>query len=315
MTFFNKLYSTLAKTSGKISSGVGKIFGLGKFDKESLAQVEELLIASDIGVASAEHLVSKLAAAKPSGVDLENEIKTLLRNEIKEILLRAKKPQSIFDNTAEYKPYVLMICGVNGNGKTTTVAKLAKKFQDLGKNVAIAACDTFRAAAVEQLNEWANRIGCRFISGSEGSDPASVAYKALQESKNLKLDVLIIDTAGRLQNQTNLMSELEKCKRVLQKLDESTPHEIILTLDATTGQNAINQVELFGKAVGVSSLILTKLDGSSKGGIAIALAQKFGIPICAIGIGETLDDLQEFSPEEFASAIVSPSAKSMHSSF
>jgi fused signal recognition particle receptor len=303
MSFFkifspSKIKDHLVNSSGKISSGITQIFTHKKLDEEVLEELEDLLLISDIGVAAASEIIEKLRAKKFEKEISATEIKEFLANEIKEILLPCQKSLQITG-----KPQVIIFNGVNGAGKTTTIGKMAKMLAD--KKVMIAACDTFRAAAAEQLRVWANRTNCVIIEAlKEGEDPASVAYRALEQAKKNDIDVLLIDTAGRLQNKTNLMEELKKINQVLKKIDAAAPHENILILDATTGQNAKNQLEVFNQMVNISGIIITKLDGSAKGGILVALTKEFNKPIYAIGIGEKIEDLQEFNAEIFAKSLV-----------
>ncbi len=297
MKFFNSLRVGLVKTSSKFSSGIKNIFGVHKkIDHCTLAELEELLITMDIGVETASLIVSKFSNVKFDG-NLESITKKII-DEIEEILKPMVKPIII-----SAKPHVIMFCGVNGNGKTTTIGKLAYKYKNLGKSVMLAACDTFRVAATEQLEVWSKRVGCQIITDKHGADPASVAYKGINEAVNSNIDILLIDTAGRLHNNTNLMEELSKIRKTIQKQDQSAPHNTILILDATTGQNAYNQVETFRKIVDIDGLIITKLDGSAKGGVLIGLAQKYKTNLYAIGIGEGIEDLKDFTAKEFAEAL------------
>ncbi|MCE3255241.1 MAG: signal recognition particle-docking protein FtsY [Rickettsiaceae bacterium] len=263
-----------------------------------LEELEELLLASDIGVTTAKKIIQDLKSKKFDKEISDKEIKEFLANHLLEILLPCQKSLQINDGS---KPYVIIVNGVNGVGKTTSIGKIANLLSLRGKKVMIAACDTFRAAASEQLKIWAGRANCQIIEAlKDGEDPASVAHRAFMAAKQQEIDVLLIDTAGRLQNKQNLMDELKKISQVLKKIDSSALHENILVLDATTGQNAKNQLEVFDKIVGITGIILTKLDGSAKGGILVALAAQFKKPVYAIGIGEKIEDLQEFDAEEFA---------------
>ena len=285
---------------------VGKILGRRKvkvikrkFDDDMLEQLEELLIASDMGVNTAMRVAANMAQGNLGSRLSTSEIKKLLADEIEQIMENVAQPLPIYPK----HPQVVLVVGVNGSGKTTTIGKLASQFKEAGKNVVIAAGDTFRAAAVEQLQIWGDRANVPVLVAPEGSDPASLAFDALEKAQQEKADLLMIDTAGRLQNRTDLMEELAKIVRVLKKKDPEAPQNTILVLDATTGQNAISQVETFREIAEVSGLIMTKLDGTAKGGVLVALADKFGLPIHAIGVGEQIDDLAPFDPAEFAQAL------------
>ena len=264
-----------------------------------LEQLEELLIASDMGVDTALRVASNMAEGRMGRRLSTQEIKDLLSQEIARIMEPVARPLPIFPKT----PQVVLVVGVNGSGKTTTIGKLASQFRAAGKSVIIAAGDTFRAAAVEQLEIWGERAGVPVLKAAEGSDPAALAFDALQRAEAEGVDLLMIDTAGRLQNRQDLMEELAKIIRVLRKKDPSAPHNTLLVLDATTGQNALSQVETFQKMADVSGLVMTKLDGTAKGGVLVALADKFGLPIHAIGVGEQIDDLAPFDPDDFARAL------------
>ena len=294
------------ETKGKKETLVGKILGRKKvkvikrkFDDDMLEQLEELLIASDMGVDTAMRVAANMAQGNLGSRLSTSEIKKLLADEIEQIMENVAQPLPIYPK----HPQVVLVVGVNGSGKTTTIGKLASQFKEAGKNVVIAAGDTFRAAAVEQLQIWGDRANVPVLVAPEGSDPASLAFDALEKAQQEKADLLMIDTAGRLQNRTDLMEELAKIVRVLKKKDPDAPQNTILVLDATTGQNAISQVETFREIAEVSGLIMTKLDGTAKGGVLVALADKFGLPIHAIGVGEQIDDLAPFDPAEFAQAL------------
>ena len=293
--FLNNIKKGLFKTSSKLSDGIKKIFSSEKkIDQETLEELKELLITADIGYENASLLTQKLAEIKFNEVDY-SIVKQKLAESIEGILLKVEKPLSINN-----KPHVIMICGTNGNGKTTTIGKLAHKFKNEGKKVLVAACDTFRAAATEQLIVWSQKVNFPVVTGNQGADAASIAYQAMQQALNDQVDVLLIDTAGRLHNHKNLMEELAKIKRIISKHDNNAPHNVILILDATTGQNAIHQVEAFSQFVNISGLIMTKLDGTAKGGVVIKIAQKYKLSIHAIGTGEHVEQLQDFSAKEFA---------------
>jgi fused signal recognition particle receptor len=295
-----------AEPEEKKETFVGKILGRRKvkvvkrkFDDDMLEQLEELLIASDMGVDTAMRVAANMAQGNLGRRLSTSEIKKLLADEIEQIMENVAQPLPIYPK----HPQVVLVVGVNGSGKTTTIGKLASQFKEAGKNVVIAAGDTFRAAAVEQLQIWGDRANVPVLVAPEGSDPASLAFDALEKAQQEKADLLMIDTAGRLQNRTDLMEELAKIVRVLKKKDPEAPQNTILVLDATTGQNAISQVETFREIAEVSGLIMTKLDGTAKGGVLVALADKFGLPIHAIGVGEQIDDLAPFDPAEFAQAL------------
>ncbi len=268
-------------------------------DDEMLEQLEELLITADMGVETAMRVTANMAEGRFGKLMSAPEIKQLLAREIAQVMEPVARPLPIYPKT----PQVVLVVGVNGSGKTTTIGKLASQFKAAGKKVVIAAGDTFRAAAVEQLQVWGERAGVPVLTAAEGSDPAALAFDAMVKAEAEGADLLLIDTAGRLQNRADLMEELAKIVRVIRKKDPDAPHNTLLVLDATTGQNALSQVEIFQKLADVSGLIMTKLDGTAKGGVLVALADKFGLPIHAIGVGEQIDDLQAFDPEEFARAL------------
>ena len=299
--WFQKLETGLFKSSEKISQGVKKIFVNKKLDIQTLNDLEELLIMADLGPSAAEKLTAELANEKFDKNIKPEEVKTFLAKKIEETLVDVAKPL-ILNNSKT--PSVVLVVGVNGTGKTTTIGKLAHQYSSEGKKIMIAACDTFRAAAVEQLQIWAERSNAEFVKSSQGCDSAGLAYEALEKAKSKKIDVLFIDTAGRVQNRTELMEELAKIIRVIRKLDPESPHHCLLTLDATTGQNAVSQVEIFKEMAEISGLIVTKLDGSAKGGILLSLAEKFSLPVHAIGVGEKIEDLQSFEAQEFAKSLM-----------
>ena len=301
MSWLDKLKSGLGKSSEKISGGISDIFNKRKLDKSTLDELEELLISADLGAATAAEIIEKFAEEKFDKEAKPEEIKEFLASIIAEILEPAAKQIEIDE---EAKPHVIMVVGVNGNGKTTSIGKMAHFFKAAGYKVQIAAADTFRAAAVAQLAEWAKRAGVECFTGKDNQDPASVAFQALEKAKTDSADILIIDTAGRLQNKQNLMAELSKISNVCKKVLPNAPHNTILVLDATTGQNAISQVEEFKNSANLTGLIVTKLDGTAKGGIVVALAQKFGLPIHAIGVGEGIEDMKPFDAQEFANQLV-----------
>ncbi|MEM7491492.1 MAG: signal recognition particle-docking protein FtsY, partial [Pseudomonadota bacterium] len=273
-------------------------------DDDMLEQLEELLIAADMGVDTALRVTANMAEGRMGKKLSVHEIKELMASEIARIMEPVARPLPLYPQT----PQVVLVVGVNGSGKTTTIGKLASQFRAAGKSVVIAAGDTFRAAAVEQLQVWGDRAGVPVMTAAEGSDPASLAFDAMGRAAAEGADLLLIDTAGRLQNRADLMEELSKIVRVIRKKDPSAPHNTLLVLDATTGQNALNQVQEFQKLADVSGLVMTKLDGTAKGGVLVALADRFGLPIHAIGVGEQIDDLDAFDPEEFAAALVGADA-------
>jgi fused signal recognition particle receptor len=286
---------------------VGRLFGRKEkrsvvrrvLDDDMLESLEELMIASDMGVDTAMRVTANIAEGRLGRMLSVEEIKALLSSEIARIMDPVARPMPLYPK----KPQVVLVVGVNGSGKTTTIGKLASQFRAAGKSVIIAAGDTFRAAAVEQLQVWGERAGVPVMTAPEGSDPASLAFEAMAKAEAEGIDLLMIDTAGRLQNRQDLMEELAKIVRVIRKKDDSAPHNTLLVLDATTGQNALSQVETFQKMADVSGLVMTKLDGTAKGGVLVALADRFGLPIHAIGIGEQIDDLAPFDPEDFARAL------------
>ena len=293
--------------AAKKSGILGRMFGQNEtkefvrrvLDDEMLEQLEELLISTDMGVDTALRVTANMAEGRMGKKLSVAEIKSLLAAEITRSMEPVARPLPIYPKT----PQVVLVVGVNGSGKTTTIGKLASQFRAAGKNVVIAAGDTFRAAAVEQLQVWGERAGVPVLTAPEGSDPASLAFDAMTKAHEDGADLLLIDTAGRLQNRGDLMEELEKIVRVIRKKDETAPHNTLLVLDATTGQNAVNQVKVFQEVSDVSGLVMTKLDGTAKGGVLVSLADKFGLPIHAIGVGEQIDDLSPFDPEEFAAAL------------
>ncbi|MGM0526689.1 MAG: signal recognition particle-docking protein FtsY [Pseudomonadota bacterium] len=299
--FWQRLTSGLKKTSGSIGSGLFGVFRGKKIDDDLFEELETQLLMADLGVATTSRIIDNLVkqADRKQLKDAE-ALYELLQEQLAEILAPVDKPLEIPQSDS---PFVILMTGVNGVGKTTTIGKLAKQFKQEGKSVMLAAGDTFRAAAVEQLEIWGERNNIPVIAQQTGSDSASVLFDALQAAKARKIDVLIADTAGRLQNKANLMEELVKIVRVMKKLDPKAPHEVMLTLDAGTGQNAISQAKLFTEAVGVSGIVMTKLDGTAKGGVIFAVADQFSIPIRYIGVGEQLEDLRPFVAKDFIGAL------------
>ena len=284
-----------------LKSGLAKVFANQKIDQNTIQDFEDLLITSDVDVETSELITAKLANEKFSNAPSLEEIQSSLSKIINEIVSTNIKKIDYRNNT---KPYVILMVGVNGSGKTTTIAKLANQFQQEKKNVLLVAADTFRAAAAEQLNEWADKIGTDFIRDDDKSDPASVVFKSIEYANKNNIDVVIIDTAGRLQNKTDLMDQLGKIDRVLKKHDETLPHDSIISIDATTGQNALKQVEEFNKFTKITGIIMTKFDSNASGGTLVSISNKTKIPILAIGSGEQISDLIDFDPEQFANNFI-----------
>lgn len=299
-SFFSRIKEALSTTSNKISGGITKIFTHKKLDAESLEELEELLITSDMGAITSMNIIDKLKKNKFEKEGDPSQIILKLSEIISEIIEDNHKDFALDED----KLNIILVCGVNGNGKTTSIGKLAAKYKSLGKKVMVGACDTFRAAAIDQLRVWTERAGVELVESPEKSDPASVAYKATKEALEKNADILFIDTAGRLQNQQNLMEELAKIKKVIEKAAGYSPQHNIMVLDATTGQNAISQLDHFKKIVDINGLVITKLDGTSKAGVIVGLTDKFNVPIYFIGLGEKIEDLKEFDPEDFAKALV-----------
>lgn len=299
-TIFDRFRRGLARSSSSLAGGIGQIFTTRKVDETTLSELEDLLITSDLGLSAASRLTEALRESRVDKGASGEEVRALLASEVLEVLKPVEVPLEV--NPA-LKPHVMLIVGVNGTGKTTTIGKLAQRFKDRGFRVMMAAGDTFRAAAIDQLKVWGERTGAAVIARDVGADSAGLAYDALDAARAGGIDVLLIDTAGRLQNKAALMAELEKLIRVIRKLDPTAPHSVIQVLDATTGQNAISQVEAFQKTAGVTGLIMTKLDGTARGGILVPLAEKFHLPIHAVGVGESAEDLQPFDAALFARAL------------
>ncbi|MEK9800171.1 MAG: signal recognition particle-docking protein FtsY [Alphaproteobacteria bacterium] len=305
MSWLQKLKDGLGKTKAKVTDQLSSLLGKPKIDAASLEEVEDALIAADLGTQSAMRLAAAIRKYKCDGPVTRESLASALSDGITEILEPVAKP-IVVDGSG--KPHVVLLVGVNGSGKTTTAGKLAQQWRSEGKTVMLAAGDTFRAAAIEQLQIWGERTGTEVVAGNQGGDAAALAYTAMEKARAAGTDVLIIDTAGRLQNRTELMDELAKILRVIRKLDETAPHDSIIVLDGTVGQNAISQVKAFQDVADVSGLIVTKLDGSAKGGIVIALAETFGLPVHAVGVGEGADDLQPFAARDFANALTGAGA-------
>ena len=300
LTLFERLKEGLSRSTRGLSDSITGIFTDRQLDATTIAELEEALIRADLGAAQAEAITQAIARDRYDVSISDYDLKRLLADEIAKILKPVEKPLAVDKSKS---PFVILVAGVNGTGKTTTIGKLGKHLARQKLEVMLAAGDTFRAAAIEQLQIWGQRIGAEVVAGAAGADAAGLAYDALAKARAAKADVLLVDTAGRLQNKAGLMAELEKIVRVIRKLDASAPHAVLLVLDATTGQNAIAQVDAFKNIVPLTGLIMTKLDGTAKGGILVALAARFGLPIHFIGVGEGEDDLQSFSAEGFAKAL------------
>ncbi len=298
-SWWSRLREGLSRSSGAIGTGIGDIFTKRKLDAAMLEDLEDVLIRADLGVATATRICDAVGKGRYDREIAPDAVKAILAAEVERVLSPHAQPIAIGDA----KPFVILVVGVNGSGKTTTIGKLAAKLTSEGKTVTLAAGDTFRAAAIAQLTIWGERLGCPVIAREQGSDAAGLAYTAIEEARASGADVLLMDTAGRLQNRTELMAELEKIIRVMKKLEPAAPHAVLLVLDATVGQNAMSQVEIFGKVAGVTGLVMTKLDGTARGGILVAIAEKFKLPVHFIGVGETADDLEPFAARDFAEAI------------
>ena len=301
MGFFEKLKNSLTKTKESFDEKINNVFStFRKVDEDFLEELEEILIMSDIGMTTSVEIVDNLRKRiKKENIKDQEDVKRVLREEIQKILDSESRELKL-----ETKPSIILVVGVNGVGKTTSIGKIANRFAKDGKKVTIAAADTFRAAAVEQLEVWAKRAGAEIIKRAEGADPASVVYDSIKAAKENNSDILIVDTAGRLHNKKYLMDELHKIKKVIDKECQNASQEVLLVLDATTGQNAINQVKAFKQETDVTGLVLTKLDGTAKGGVVIGIVQENHIPVQFIGIGEQIDDMELFNSEEFAKAII-----------
>jgi fused signal recognition particle receptor len=299
-SWLQKLKRGLSRSSSAISESIVSVFTKRKLDAAALEEFEEVLIKADLGPATAMAITDALRAGRYDKEIGEDEVKGVLAAEIERVLAPVAKPLVI---DAARKPHVILVVGVNGTGKTTTIGKLTAQLTAEGRKVVLAAGDTFRAAAIEQLKIWGSRSGAEVVAGAPGADAAGLAFDALKRAQEARADVLLVDTAGRLQNRDELMAELEKILRVIRKIDPSAPHTVLLTLDATTGQNALSQVEIFGKRAGVTGLAMTKLDGTARGGILVAIAAKYGLPVHFIGVGEGIDDLEPFAADDFARAL------------
>ena len=299
--WLTKLKAGLGRSSHYLTNSLNDLLVKQEVNTKTLEELEDILITADLGINTASKICSTLAKRRFSKPVALAEIQRVILDEIKDILTPIAKPLALDKN---FKPHVILVRGVNGSGKTTTVGKLAHKLTNDGNRALLVAADTFRAAATNQLKVWGERASCEVICAEAGSDPAGLAFDAFQHARKENIDVLVIDTAGRLQNKNELMEELKKIIRVLKKIDHSAPHSCLLVLDATVGQNAHSQLETFAEMVNVTGLILTKIDGSAKGGVLVSLAQKFDLPVHAIGVGEELNDLQAFNAEDFASSLV-----------
>ncbi len=302
MSIFEKFKIGLKKSASNFTSGLKDIIIKREIDDKTLDKLEDFLISSDVGVEAASEIKEIISKQK---IDPNKEILDEINNLLRSYILSLMKPlerKDFFSLKDELN--ITLVSGVNGVGKTTSIGKIGKKFKENGDRIIFSACDTFRAAAIDQLEQWANKIKVEIVKSDPGSDPASVAFKSLEEAKKNNYNQLIIDTAGRLQNKKNLMDEYKKIVKVIKKFDENAPQEVLLVLDATSGQNVINQVEEFNKIIPLTGLIMTKLDGTAKGGILVATAKKFSIPIVALGLGEKEDDLEIFDTESFANAFI-----------
>jgi len=297
--WFGRLTQGLAKSSKSLTGSITAIFTKRKLDATTLGELEDALIAADLGLATSERIIKAISAGRYDREIAPEDVRKVLSEEILKVL----KPVEVPLDFRGQKPFVVLVVGVNGSGKTTTIGKLGAIAQREGLKVMFAACDTFRAAAIDQLQVWSERTGARLVSRPPGADAAGLAFDALTEARAEQADILFIDTAGRLQNKAGLMAELDKIVRVLKKIDANAPNAVLLVLDATTGQNAMAQAEAFAKIAGVTGIIMTKLDGTARGGILVAIAERFRIPVHAIGIGEQIDDLQPFDADAFAEAI------------
>ena len=300
MGIFEKFKFGFKKSAENIKSGLREIIVKKEIDDETLNKIEEFLISSDVGIDAASEIKSIIAEKKiDPNKETVDEINLILKNYILELMTPLER-KDFFEN--KEKLNITLVSGVNGVGKTTTIGKIGKIFKDNGSEVLFSACDTFRAAAIEQLEAWSGKVGVPIVKSDPGSDPASVAYKSIEYAKNNNIKRVLIDTAGRLQNKKNLMDEFKKIANVIKKTDETAPHDVVLVLDATSGQNIINQLEEFDKIIKITGLIMTKLDGTAKGGVLIAISKKYKVPILGLGLGEKEDDLQIFNAEQFADA-------------
>lgn len=299
-SWWQRLSGGLARTSQAISQGVADIFTKRKLDALTLEELEDVLLRADLGVGAATRITQAVGKARYEKDIAPDEVRAILAREVEAVLAPVATP---FELDETKKPFIILVVGVNGSGKTTTIAKLASKWTGEGKKVVLAAGDTFRAAAVDQLKIWGARLGAEVVAGNEGADAAGLAFDGIRRARETGADVLLMDTAGRLQNRAELMAELEKIVRVMKKAEAEAPHAVLLVLDATVGQNALQQVEVFQRIAGVTGLVMTKLDGTARGGILVAIAEAHGLPIHFIGVGEGADDLEPFTARDFARAI------------
>ena len=302
-SWWSRLKQGLARSSSAIGGGIGDIFTKRPLDAAMLEELEDVLIRADLGVAAASRIAQAVGQGRFDRDVSPDAVKLILASEVERVLAPRAVPLDVGGAQGAAKPFVILGVGVNGSGKTTTIGKLAAKLAGEGKTVVLAAGDTFRAAAIAQLRIWGERLGCAVVAREQGSDAAGLAFEAIEAARAAKADVLLMDTAGRLQNRAELMAELEKIIRVMKKLDAAAPHAVLLVLDATVGQNALSQVETFGRVAGVTGLVMTKLDGTARGGILVAIAERFALPVHFIGVGETAEDLEPFAARDFAEAI------------
>ena len=300
LSWWRRLSSGLKRTSSSLGTAVADLVTKRKLDRAMLEDIEDVLLRADLGTEVAARIAAAVGHGRYDKAISADDVKAVVASEVEKVLSAVARPLVI---DAAQKPFVILVVGVNGSGKTTTIGKLTQKFKSEGRSVMLAAGDTFRAAAIEQLKVWGERNKVPVIAGAQGSDSASLAFTAVTEARAAKTDVLLIDTAGRLQNKAELMNELEKVVRVIKKVDATAPHAVLLVLDATVGQNALSQVEVFHRMAGVTGLVMTKLDGTARGGILVALAEKFKLPVHFIGVGEGIDDLAPFTARDFAQAI------------
>jgi len=298
-SWWQRLTGGLKRSSGALGAAISDLVSKRKLDRAMLDEIEETLIRADLGVDTAARIATALGVGRYDKAISADEVKAVVASEVEKVLAAVAKPLAI----GSARPFVILVVGVNGSGKTTTIGKLAAQLRRDGRKVMLAAGDTFRAAAIEQLKIWGSRTGAPVIAGAQGADAAGLAFEAVTAAKTQGIDVLLVDTAGRLQNKAALMGELDKIVRVMRKVEPSAPHAVLLVLDATVGQNALSQVEVFQKTAGVTGLVMTKLDGTARGGILVAVAARFGLPVHLIGVGESVDDLEPFDARDFARAI------------
>jgi fused signal recognition particle receptor len=299
-SWWQRLTGGLRRSSSALGGAISDLVSKRKLDAATLAEIEDVLVRADLGLQTADRIAGALREGRYEAAISADEVKAVVAAEVEKALAPVARPLAV---DAAQKPFVILVVGVNGSGKTTTIGKLAAKFRAEGRKVMMAAGDTFRAAAIDQLKIWAARTGAEFIARDAGADAAGLVFDAVTAAKQRGIDVLLIDTAGRLQNRSELMNELQKVLRVIKKVDAAAPHAVLLVLDATVGQNALSQVEIFQKVAGVTGLVMTKLDGTARGGILVALAAKFAVPVHFVGVGESVDDLAAFSARDFARAI------------